>query len=167
MSSPGNFFDNSTKGPGRDFAHFSLVLAILRLSSTRELGIELFYGVREIQKIEKNIFCFFRWSQMVPTQCDSLAVFRKSKWSETSARKRQNCPWQCDFPYSPLHVKVVRNSRPTRVNGCAVLCCCAVLWSAVLRCCGVCVCVWCRRHVFAHFPEKNALPSMMFAFRSL
>ena len=33
---------------------FSLVLAILRLSSTRELSFELFYGVREIQKIKKK-----------------------------------------------------------------------------------------------------------------
>ena len=40
--------------PGGDFANFSLVLAILRLSSTRELSFELFYGVREIQKNKKH-----------------------------------------------------------------------------------------------------------------
>ena len=51
---PGNKSDNLTKGPGRDFANFSLVSAILRLSSTRELSFELFYGVREIQKIKKH-----------------------------------------------------------------------------------------------------------------
>ena len=117
------------------------------------------------KNIEKT---FFRWSQMVLTQCDSLAVFWKSKWLKTSARKRQDCPWQCDFPYSALHVKVVRNSRQTRVNGCAVLCCCAVL-----LCCGVlcyvavvCVCGAARwkLHVinvhvgvtiFAHFSRKT------------
>ena len=46
-----NYLDNSTKGPGRDFANFSLVLAILRMSSTRELSFELYQGVREILKI--------------------------------------------------------------------------------------------------------------------
>ena len=47
-----NCLYNLTNCPGRDFANFfSLVLAILRLSSTRELSFELFYGVGEIQKI--------------------------------------------------------------------------------------------------------------------
>ena len=66
---------------------------------------------------------------------------------------------------------------------CAVLLCCiavqwsAVLWSAVLCCCAVECCavlLWgvCGAYMsaslfFAHFLEKNALPSMMFAFRSL
>ena len=36
--------DNLTKGPGRDFANFSLVSVIRRWSSARELGIELFLG---------------------------------------------------------------------------------------------------------------------------
>ena len=34
---------------------FSLVSVIRRWSSARELGIELFYGVRVVQRIEKNV----------------------------------------------------------------------------------------------------------------
>ena len=55
LSSPGNQLDNLTKGPGRDFANFSLVSVIRRWSSARELGIELFCGVRVVQRIEKNV----------------------------------------------------------------------------------------------------------------
>ena len=65
---PGNLLDNLTKGPGRDIANFSLVLAILRLSSTRELSFELFQGVREIQKIE----IFFLFFSMVSNGTDTM-----------------------------------------------------------------------------------------------
>ena len=44
---------------------------------------------------------------------------------------------------------------------CAVECCVVLLWCVCVCVCGVGV------TFFAHFPEKNALPSKMFAFRSL
>ena len=65
-----------------------------------------------------------------------------------------------------LNVNVDGNSRQARVNGrsdcvgvlCRVVaCCCAVLWCAVDV--GV--------TFLLIFSRKNALPSMMFAFRSL
>ena len=36
-------------------ANFSLVSVIRRWSSARELGIEMFYGVRVVQRIKKNV----------------------------------------------------------------------------------------------------------------
>ena len=63
----------------------------------------------------------------------------KVKVIENKREETAGLSWQCDFPYSALHVKVVRNSRQTRGKRlcCAVLLCCvAVLWSAVLCCCG-------------------------------
>ena len=67
-----------------------------------------------------------------------------------------------------LNVNVDGNSRQARVNGRSD--CVGVLWS----CCGVlcCAVLWCAVDVgvtffLLIFSRKNALPSMMFAFRSL
>ena len=46
--------DNSTKGPGRDFVNFSLVLVIRRWSPAQELSIEASYGAWDFLKILKN-----------------------------------------------------------------------------------------------------------------
>ena len=85
---------------------------------------------------------------------------------KTSADKRQGETMNLiSVAMFALNVNVDGNSRQARVNGrsdcvgvlCRVVACCAVLWCAMDV--GV--------TFFAHFlTKKNALPSMMFAFRS-
>ena len=125
----------------------------------------------DTKNIEKSIFLFlFRWTHMVLTQCDSLAVFWKSKWWEFQDKRGQTarrnyeshkCSHVCSECQRGWKFKTSAGKRQEWLCWCAV------------SCCGVlcCVVLWCAVDVgvifFAHFLTKNALPSIMFAFRSL
>ena len=126
--------DNLTKGPERDLANFSLVLAILRLSSTRELSFELFQGVQEIQKNrEKTFFDGLKWYRhnVILLRCSESQSGRKQ------ARVNGRTVHDNAISRTVLCMSKWREIQgQTRVNGCAVLCCCAVL-----LCCGVLCCV--------------------------
>ena len=109
------------------------------------------WGVREILKIRNIFFCFFRWCQMVLTQCDSLAVFWKSKWWEFDKRgqtARRNyeshkCSHVCSECQRGWKFKTSAGKRQEWLCWCAVLCC-GVLWCAVVWCVVVCCAVvWC------------------------
>ena len=88
---------------------------------------------------------------------------------KTSADKRQGETMNLiSVAMFALNVNVDGNSRQARVNGrrdCVGVLCRAVVCCAV-SCCGV---LWMSfSHVFLLiFSRKNALPSMMFAFRRL
>ena len=87
---------------------------------------------------------------------------------KTSADKRQGETMNLiSVAMFALNVNVDGNSRQARVNGrsdCVGVLCRAVVCCAV-SCCGV---LWMSASLFLLiFSRKNALPSMMFAFRSL
>ena len=94
-----------------------------------------------------------------PVQCSACQSGEKFK---TNAGKRLCCAVLC---CGVVCCGVVWCG----VQWCGVLCCVVLLW-------GVCVVrhaenstllMYMSASFFAHFLEKNALPSMMFAFRSL
>ena len=94
---------------------------------------------------KKTFFCFFRWSQMVPTQCDSLGGVLKVKVVENKREETAGLSMAMRFP---VQCSACQSGETFKTNAgkrlcCAVLLCCiavqwsAVLWSAVLCCCAV------------------------------
>ena len=129
-----------TKGPGRDFAKFSLVLAILRLSPTRELGIELFLGC---------------WKEGRVRVTSGRRVMRIMEGQGVDGHGGDTSPKRNAFARVCENVSFFSLLFSLcRVLSCLVLSCpvlsCLVLSCLVGSClvlsCGVCVCVcWCAR----------------------